>query len=452
MVRASSATRLAAMLLLLSIVLGVRAAADDQPRPAPFNATAANPPQDDAVEQLLDQTVTVDFRDEPLDELIAFLADHKINAILDTRALEEAGIGSDVPLRTLEVSEISLRSVMDLLLHPIDSAHVIREGKLVITTTEVAEQQSVIRIYRVEDLVRSRTDDGEQYDDFDSLIETITTTVRPATWEERGGPGTICEYQGALVIGQTQQIQHEIARLLAALRESRAKQQSGAPPEPIWTDSPANGAARRKFADKSSAQFDFQFVEQPLEEVVAVVAQRFGLQAVLDLRALEEAGIGVDMPVTADLRKVTLPAALAFLLRPYDMTYVIEDEVVLVTTIEVAEQEISIVVYPVADLVQYGEPRVGARRQDFDRLIETITTSVMPDTWGEVGGPGWIAELPITSSLVVSQTQPVQQKLARLMTGLRKLRAPLASPPRRVKAGGMGGGGGKSTKLGGGMF
>lgn len=56
--------------------------------------------------------------------------------------------------------------------------------------------------------------------DFDSLIELITTTIAPTTWDEVGGPGAIQSYQNnlSLVISQTQEVHEEIADLLTQLR------------------------------------------------------------------------------------------------------------------------------------------------------------------------------------------------------------------------------------------
>lgn len=59
--------------------------------------------------------------------------------------------------------------------------------------------------------------------DFDSLIELITTTVKPQTWDEVGGPGTVSEFRNnlSLVISQTQDVHEEIVDLLEQLRRNQ---------------------------------------------------------------------------------------------------------------------------------------------------------------------------------------------------------------------------------------
>jgi len=56
--------------------------------------------------------------------------------------------------------------------------------------------------------------------DFDSIIELITTTIQPTTWDEVGGPGSIAPFETnlSLVVSQTQDVHEEIVDLLEQLR------------------------------------------------------------------------------------------------------------------------------------------------------------------------------------------------------------------------------------------
>lgn len=56
--------------------------------------------------------------------------------------------------------------------------------------------------------------------DFDALIDLITSTVRPTTWDAVGGPGSIAPFETnlSLVISQTQEVHEEIVDLLEQLR------------------------------------------------------------------------------------------------------------------------------------------------------------------------------------------------------------------------------------------
>ncbi len=142
--------------------------------------------------------------------------------------------------------------------------------------------------------------------------------------------------------------------------------------------------------------------------------------------ALAEAGIDTTTPVTAELNQVSLPVVLDLVLAPLEHDLSVKHEVVLATTTDVASNELNFVVYPVADLVQQGPIDVGARQQDFNTLINLLTTTVKPQSWGEVGGPASISELGITSTLVISQTQDAQAEIISTLAALRRLRTPPA--------------------------
>ena len=63
----------------------------------------------------------------------------------------------------------------------------------------------------------------------------------------------------------------------------------------------------------------------------------------------------------------------------------------------------------------------GGVQADFDTLIELITTTIAPQSWDEVGGPGSISGFDTNLSLVVSQTQEVHEQIADLLEQLRRL-------------------------------
>ena len=61
----------------------------------------------------------------------------------------------------------------------------------------------------------------------EALIELITSTVAPPTWDGVGGSGNIKEYQieglDALVITQTEQVHDQVERLLSDIRRTKKR-------------------------------------------------------------------------------------------------------------------------------------------------------------------------------------------------------------------------------------
>ena len=81
-------------------------------------------------------------------------------------------------------------------------------------------------------------------------------------------------------------------------------------------------------------------------------------------------------------------------------------------------------VYPVADLLApAGGTPPEAGDYDYDSLVDTITSTIAPNSWQDVGGPGSIAVAPFgrVNALVVSQTYQVHRKVAKLLEDLREV-------------------------------
>jgi len=103
----------------------------------------------------------------------------------------------------------------------------------------------------------------------------------------------------------------------------------------------------------------WEFNESPLRDVQRAIADEFRIPVEIDSRALEDAGLDLDTPVTQNTSGVSLRAALRRLLGNVDLAYIVKDEVLLITTKEKAEENLVVKVYPVADLVLPVDPGSG---------------------------------------------------------------------------------------------
>jgi hypothetical protein len=89
----------------------------------------------------------------------------------------------------------------------------------------------------------------------------------------------------------------------------------------------------------------------PLKDVISYLQESHNIPIVLMTKKLEEAGIQPDVPVTKTLRGITLRSALRLILKELELTYIVRDEVLQITTPEDAEGQLITKVYPVGDLV-----------------------------------------------------------------------------------------------------
>jgi hypothetical protein len=109
--------------------------------------------------------------------------------------------------------------------------------------------------------------------------------------------------------------------------------------------------AERRITAALDDQTTINFADTPLLDVVEYLQRQHDIPIILDVVAIEEAGLLVDEPIDLVLAGITLQSALKIMLSEFELTYVIEDEVMKITTIEVANEKLSTRVYPVGDLV-----------------------------------------------------------------------------------------------------
>lgn len=178
---------------------------------------------EEQIEQALAEPAELDFVDTSLPEVVEFLRErYDINVVIDRQALYDVGVGLDTPMVTIKLSNVSLRSALDLMLGQLALARTIGGDVLLITTEEEAESVVVPKIYDVTELVTCSDENGQLgEDDFDSLTEMIASTIAPTSWEGCGPvsmPGMRIGEARILIISQTYQVHYQVAELLKQLK------------------------------------------------------------------------------------------------------------------------------------------------------------------------------------------------------------------------------------------
>ena len=236
-------------------------------------------PEEQRIEGSLSRPVTLNFENAPLKQVIthiATLAD--VNVVLDESGLADESLTVSTPV-SIDVQGIQLKNALVLLLEPLNMGYTIKNEVLKITSEQRLQGQAVVVTYSVADLVVAIQPgqpnqinfggagtvgssvggqmsvgsmgglQGGQFQvgspansspwnssanpqwqksgngsasahDFRDLIDLMTSTCEPNSWEEVGGIGHIKgnETTLSLVIRQTQKVHDEIRDLLEQLR------------------------------------------------------------------------------------------------------------------------------------------------------------------------------------------------------------------------------------------
>jgi hypothetical protein len=109
--------------------------------------------QNRRIEEELTRPTRLEFDGVPLSEVAKALAEsHGINVEISRKALDEAGIAADTPVRT-RLENIPLRSALNVFLREIGLAYTIRDGVLMITTNEDSQVWVSTKVYDVNELL-----------------------------------------------------------------------------------------------------------------------------------------------------------------------------------------------------------------------------------------------------------------------------------------------------------
>jgi hypothetical protein len=181
-----------------------------------------------AIEEALNEPTQMEFLETPLSDVIDYLKEcHAIEIQLDKKALDDVGISTDTPV-TINLRGVPLRSALNLMLRGLGLTRMIQDDVLLITTPEEQDCRLVRKVYDVSDLVVCRDEHGFLWDDYDTLIDVITTTLMPPSGCTLGDPpggivGASLGRAKVLVVLQTYDVHSQIVSLLAEVRQLAKK-------------------------------------------------------------------------------------------------------------------------------------------------------------------------------------------------------------------------------------
>lgn len=377
-------------------------------------ASQRETPALDRLEAALRQRVSIDVENQPLNEVLQKLAEQAKVPIRITRKIADAGVQPDLRV-TFSLKDVSLRSGLRNLLERLNLTFILKNEVITVTTREDAGSTGnlVTKIYPVKDLVRLW--DNSSLFDFDSLMEAIRANVEPDTWN--GSDAFISDHENpaVLVVSHRYDIHERIEALLEALRKAKGSRH-------LVAEGAFESKARAKIETSLAKPVSYHFNDVPLKDVVARLQADSGIPFVVS-RKIEDAGVELHDGITFRGDQVSLRSFLQAMLADRNLTFIINNEVLLVTTVEDAQspEKMVVCVYPVRDLIEYPPPRVGEPPgHDSDALGQVIMT-LEPDCWRV--GTQFLTFHDLTGCFVIAQTDAYHEKIVALLAALRKAKA-----------------------------
>jgi type II secretory pathway component GspD/PulD (secretin) len=204
----------------------------------------ADPRKNEVVRKLSTMKVTMDFVDRPLEEVLSFLRDFSgLNIVVDAEVSQN--MGDDALKVTMRVKELTLKSVLKLMLSSKNLTATYKEGVVLIVPKGKVDKAVVLQIYDVRDLLVKIQDfagprvelvspsaggggplTGASFtleepkstitEEF--ITEMIRSNTGDRTWDENPN-ASITLANGMLIVSQSRRVHEEIKRLVNLLRQ-----------------------------------------------------------------------------------------------------------------------------------------------------------------------------------------------------------------------------------------
>ncbi len=153
-------------------------------------------------------------------------------------------------------------------------------------------------------------------------------------------------------------------------------------------------AMEQVIEQKMSTEVDINYRNRPLGEVLDDLSATTGIPIVMDVRSLSAVRVTSDTPITLQLRKaIPLKSALNIMLENIELTHVIENDVLYVTSIEAKRSKVYPRTYRVTDLVtpipnfvsSYEDGLAGALRAAYQMTAPQTDVHIMPVSMTDLG-------------------------------------------------------------------
>lgn len=358
------------------------------------------------------------FTDVPLEEFCEYVSVlHNVSILLDTPALDDAGLTSDMPV-TIDLdpfptpkennndkvaeksgkskvasTAVSLQQGLDWVTHKYELSWYVEEGIIHITSDVAEEQRQVSRSY----FIRQFLIDGFTEN---SLIESVQL-MTSGQWQNIDGlGGTLALVGDVLTIRQNWRTHREIELLLATLLDRKTEAAIQYPDESLRV---ANLLEQRLE--------EVNFTEAPLSDLISFLSEVSGLRIRLDEAAIKEEGWELDAPISIALKNQSVRTILRLALKPLDLQAIVHEGCLKITSSSRAFETLNTVVYDVRDL----DDNAGQLEQ-----LEAAIEATNDGPWMVRDGDGGVLLLPGGGRMVVRQTDEGHREIRQLLVAQRR--------------------------------
>lgn len=335
----------------------------------------------------LSAKVTVDFSNKSLKDLVTwFRVEHKLDILLNEKAISQKNI-----LISEQVDDRLENQPVYLVLNRLQTMGLtwyLKDGNIHLTTLDEADKHKSTIPYNVGDLL-----------DAGYLPEVLPSTISlcvDGDWADaNGGDGTVDLLGDVLFVRQTDTVHRKVAGLLSALRKPAR--------QTFALDPPENEAIRAALHKPLSVSFQ----DTPLVGALASISKQAKVDIRLNKSALASSNVRDRVPVTLELTDQQLSTVLQTMLDNLNLTWVLQDSVLWVTSQEAAKAEHKTAVYDVRNLCSTLEE------------CDALAAAIENQSHGNWNSSEGALSFPKPGILVAYHTEPCLDELSQLLSNYR---------------------------------
>jgi len=173
---------------------------------------------------------------------------------------------------------------------------------------------------------------------------------------------------------------------------------------------PASTNERVREALNSPTQMEF--VDTPLHDAVNFLKDFHQIEIQLDNRALGDVSVAADNPVSRHLSGLPLKSALRILLGDLNLTYVVNNDVLLITSKFQADRMREVRVYDVTKLVA-----ADAKAEEISKTLTMLLHDTIPETMCSGPIPEWqrLRIVPLRDLLMIRASEDEHEQITDIL-------------------------------------
>ena len=335
------------------------------------------------IDAKLDRVAELNMKNTPLKEIPAILREKQIPIVMDEEAVENSGVQLNLPFSLSFTGLVSYRAVIGLIFEQLGLTYVVGPEQITITSQTAAEKLLETREYDLKPLL-ALSKEGEK-------LAPLIGVMTDGPWEQTDGAGgTIEAKPNTITIRQHQPGHRQIENMLHQIQRALAPR---VPPT-------REEAAEANWTELLNKPIDIEFTDLQLLRVCQTVGEKNRLFFWTNGRAMSLESIDEMSLCTGSFKKTPVKKMMETVLDPLKLTYVMDHEVILVTTKKAAAKSFLIRAYALARVPKGKDPAAVIEGL---HEVEDVTWEDRDRTGGRVGFLG-----PV---LIVRQSAPAFEKI-----------------------------------------